>query len=321
MRNSRFQNHVSESSITLPLCMVIGTLVWFWDKNSYTFNYNLPGLAVLVMVMLTTYVVLETANAFAILRIRSRMITAVWVTGISLMSFTHSYSVEWLAVLALAGSHYIMFLTYQQHQPIAHIFHTFVLLGIGSLIIPQLLVFVPMYYWYLLVFMRALTWRGFWAGIVGMVLPISFVLAFCILRNDFSLIWNRIDILLTTKLFATADYSWLLSYKNPETLVFVFISILSFIGIIHYLRNNYNDNIRTRMYLYIYAMQTIGCWLMIICSPDIYHQLAPILMISSSTMIAHFFALTGSVISNIFFILSVITTILLLTLNIGVWSF
>lgn len=301
--------------------MVIGTLVWFWDKNSCTFYYNLPDLAGLVLAMLTTYIVLETANVFALLRIRSRMITAVWVTGISLMSFTHSYSVEWLAALALAGSHYIMFLTYQQHQPIAHIFHTFVLLGIGSLIIPQLLVLVPLYYWYLLVFMRALTWRGFWAGIVGMVLPISFVLAFCILRNDFSLIWNRIDILLATKLFATADYSWLLSYRNPETLVFVFISILSFIGIIHYLRNYYNDNIRTRMYLYIYVMQTIGCWLMIMCSPDMYHQLAPVLVISSSTMIAHFFALTGSIISNIFFILSVITTILLLTLNIGVWSF
>lgn len=321
MRNNRFQNHVSESSITLPLCMVIGTLVWFWDKNSCTFNYNFPDLAGLVLAMLTTYVVLETANVFALLRIRSRMITTVAVVGITLLNFTHTFSWGWVAALALAGSHYIMFLTYQQHQPIAHIFHTFVLLGIGSLIIPQLLVFVPLYYWYLLVFMRAMTWRGFWAGIVGLTLPICFILALCILRNDFSLIWNRIDILLTTKLFATADYSWLLSYRNSETLVFVFISILSFIGIIHYLRNYYNDNIRTRMYLYIYVMQTIGCWLMIVCSPYMYHQLAPILMISSSTMIAHFFALTGSVISNIFFILSVITTILLLTLNIGVWSF
>lgn len=321
MRNNRFQNLISESSITLPLCMVIGTLVWFWNGNILSFEYSLSGTTALIMAIITTYVVMETANTYSLLRIRSRMIATVWVVGISLMTFTHTFSEGWVAALTLAGSYYVMFMAYQQHQPVVHVFHTFALLGIALLAVPQLLVLVPLYYWYLLVFLRALTWRGFWGGIVGLALPMCFTIGWSIIRGDFHFIYGRIENLLATGLFVKDDYTWMLDYKNPETLAFAFISLLSLVGIVHYLRNYYNDKIRTRMYLYIYVMQTIACWLIIICSPDMYHLLAPSLMLGASTMIAHFFALTGSVISNLFFYLTLAATLSLFVLNLGIWNF
>lgn len=321
MRNNRFQNHISESSITLPLCMVIGTLVWFWNGKKQAFDYTLSGVAALSLGILTTYVVMETANIFALLRIRSRMIATVWVVGISLMSFTHVFSDGWIAALAMAGSHYAMFLTYQQHQPVVHIFHSFLLLSIASLAIPQLLILVPLYYWYLLVFLRALTWRGFWAGIVGMVLPMCFVLGWSILCDDFNFLFSWINELITTDIFVAEDYAWMLTYQNTETLVFALVSLLSLVGIVHYLRNYYNDKIRTRMYLYIYVIQTVVCWLMILLSPDLYHHLAPVLMLGASTMIAHFFAQTRSIVSNLFFCLTLLIILALFTLNLGIWNF
>lgn len=321
MRNNRFQNHISESSITLPLCMVIGALVWFWNGEKQAFDYTWSGVVSLSLATLTTYVVMETANVFALLRIRSRMIATTWVVGISLMSFTHLFSEAWIAALAMAGSHYVMFLTYQQHQPVVPIFHSFLLLGAASLAVPQLLIFVPLYFWYLLVFLRALTWRGFWAGIVGLVLPMCFVLGWSILRDDFSFLLGRIDKLMTTDVLVADDYAWMLTYQNAETLVLALVSLLSLVGIVHYLRNYYNDKICTRMYLYIYVIQTIAYWLMILLSPDLYHLLAPVLMLGASTMIAHFFAQTGTIVSNLFFCLTLLAVITLFTLNLGIWSF
>lgn len=321
MRNKRFQNHVSESSVTLPLCMVIGTLVWFWNPGTLSFEHSTTSLAALALAILSTYVITETSNVFALLRIRSNMITSVWLMGISLMTFTHAQSSGWMAALAMAGSYYAMFLTYQQHEPVIHVFHSFLLLGLASLAVPQLLVFVPLYYWYLLVFMRCLTWRTFWAGITGLLLPMSFILGWSIATQDYSFMFNRINCFLSTRLLHAEDYAWMLSFQSAEALSFAFLSLLTLIGLVHYLRNYYNDKIRTRMFLYIHVIQTVASWLVILCVPNTIHTMAPVFMLGASTLVAHFFALTGSILSNLFFCLTIIITIFLLVINLGLWTF
>lgn len=321
MRNNRFQNHVSESTVTLPLCMVIGALAWFWNGNNQEFDYSHSAIISLALAAISTYIVIETSNVFALLRIRSSMIATVWVVCISLTPYIHTFSEAWIAVPALAGSYYVMFLTYQQHEPVIHVFHTFVLLGIASLAIPQLLVFVPLYYWYLLVFLRSLTWRGLWAGLVGLILPMCFVLGWSIVSDNYSLLWSWTEGLLNTDLFNAGNYAWMLSYKEPEALGFALLTLTALISIVHYLRNYYNDKIRTRMFLYIYVMQTAITWLLVVAMPDMYSLLAPVLMLSASTMIAHFFALTGTIVSNLFFCLTLLLTLMLFTLNLGIWTF
>lgn len=321
MRNNRFQNHVSESSITLPLCMVIGALVWFWNGDTNGFSYTIPSLVAFAMAVLTTYAIMETSNVFSILRIRSNMIAVVWVTLISFSIFTHTFYECWIAALAIAGSHYVMFLSYQQHEPIMHVFHAFLLVGVAVLAIPQLIILIPFYYWYLLIFLRCMTWRGFWAGLVGLTLPACFALGWSIFIDDYSFMSGRIEDLASTRLLQAEEYGWMLSYRNNNAIGFALVSLLSLVGIVHYLRNYYNDKIRTRMYLYIYVMQTMVCWLMIVCMPDMYQLLAPVLMVSASTMIAHFFALTGSLASNLFFCATIIAIIFLFIINLGIWTY
>ena len=321
MRNNRFQNHVSKSTLTLPLCMVTGALAWFWNGSTHEFTISNSALASLLLAAVCTYIVIETSNLFALLRIRSSMIAAVWVVCISMLPSLHSFSMGWVAVPALAASYYVMFLAYQQHEPVLHVFHSFLLLGIASLAIPHMLAFVPLYYWYLLVFLRCLTWRGFWAGTVGLALPVCFVLGWCILTRDFTFILSRWELLQTTRLFPADGYAWLMSYREPQAQSFAFVTLLSMIGIVHYLRSYYNDKIRTRMYLYIYVMQTVASWLMIVCIPDLYNLVYPVFLLGASTMIAHYFALTGTIVSNLLFCLCLVITIALFTLNTGLWTF
>lgn len=321
MRNNRFQNHVSKSTLTLPLCMVTGALAWFWNGTTQEFSFSNLALASFLLAAVCTYIVIETSNFFALLRIRSSMIAAVWVVCISMLPALHSFSMGWVAVTALAASYYTMFLAYQQHEPVLHIFHSFLLLGIASLAIPHVVVFITLYYWYLLVFLRCLTWRGFWAGTVGMALPACFALGWCILSRDFGFIQGRLELLQATRLLPADGYAWLMSCREPQALNFTFITLLSVIGIVHYLRTYYNDKIRTRMYLYIYVMQTVASWLLMVCLPDLYYLVYPVFLLGASTMIAHFFALTGTIVSNLLFCLCLILALMLFTLNMGLWTF
>jgi hypothetical protein len=148
-----------------------------------------------------------------------------------------------------------------------------------------------------------------------------FVLGWSIVSNDYVFLWNWIEELLNTDMFGAGNYAWMLSYKEPETLGFALLTLTALISIVHYLRNYYNDKIRTRMFLYIYVMQTMVSLLLVVAMPNLYKLLAPVLMLGASTMIAHFFAQTGTIVSNLFFCLTLLLTLMLFTLNLGIWTF
>lgn len=320
MRNKRFQNLVSKSSLTLPLCLVIGLLVWFWDAGSGSYKYSHSSLVALLLFLATAYVITETSTTFSLLRVRSRMITCVWLLGASLIPFIHVFSYGWIAAAAMAGSYHIMFLSYQEHEPVTHVFHTFLLLGCAILFVPELVILIPLYYWYMLVMLRCMSWRSLWAGLVGILCPFCFTIGWSILSEDYRLLQSWITTISDTHPFFQQDYIRLLSYTNVETQQCIFWGVLSLISIIHFMQTYYNDKIRTRMYLYIYVVQTAVCWLVILALPDRLHIMFPIMLMNVSTLIAHYFTLTCSRLSNAFFCLTLLAYIGLLTYNLRIWT-
>lgn len=319
MRNSRLQNHISESPLILPTCAVFAAVLWFIRFNPVSFATDNGTVASLLLAALTTYLVKETSSINNLLRIRSNMVPAVWVMGITMMTFAHEFSVSWLAVPLMAYSHYLLFSTYQKHNPVICSFHIFFLLGTSILLIPQLYIFVPLYFWYMAVFMRSLSWRAFWAGLIGLSLPAWFLIGWCAVAGDFGNVSNVLQIISNPHSVNPDSYTPYLSIHNIRTLTWLFVTFVSFVATVHYMRTYFNDNIRTRMYLYVYVMQIAAVWLLLLWQPDLYNRLMPLLMLCSCTMIAHFFALTGSIISNLFFVLSVFALGALTLINMGLW--
>ena len=168
MRNSRLQNQISESALTLPVCAVVAAVLWPVRCNPLSYDMGVATAVSLLAAVFTTYLIMETNSANSLLRIRSRMVSTVWVMGISMMTFAHDLSVTWLVVPLIAFSHYLLFRTYQMHEPVGYSFHIFFLLGTSILLIPQLCILVPLYFWYMAIFMRSLSWRALWAGIIGL---------------------------------------------------------------------------------------------------------------------------------------------------------
>ena len=93
------------------------------------------------------------------------------------------------------------------------------------------------------------------------------------------------------------------------------VALLSIISILHYLRTNYDDKIRVRMILYIYVSQTLLLMAFLVLQPAYYPTTMALLVASASPLIAHYFSLTRSWLSAIFFLLSILLTAGMATLN------
>ena len=262
---------------------------------------------------------METNTANSLLRIRSRMVSAVWVMGIAMMTFSHDFSVTWIIAPLIAASHNLLFKTYQDTNPVNYSFHIFFLLGTSILFMPQLSVLIPLYFWYMAVFMRSLSWRAFWAGLIGLTMPSWFLFGWCVANGDYAIVSNIVSTIVSLKPTYPASNAPLLTLHDTRTLTWGFLTSVSSVAAIHYLRNYFKDKIRTRMYLYVYVIQTAAIWLLLLWQPDKYDQLMPLFMLCASTLIAHHFALTGTILSNLFFILSVLAWGALTTINMGLW--
>ena len=100
-----------------------------------------------------------------------------------------------------------------------------------------------------------------------------------------------------------------------------FVCLLSIVGMIHYLQTKYNDKIHVRMILYIYTIQTFLLILYLLLQPCQYQNTMALLVVSASPLIAHYFSLTGSWLSNIFFIMSLLLCSAMAYFNLWMTSF
>lgn len=310
MRYNRFQNKVSSSYLTLPVCAVLVTLLWFLPVEpqqmvSHTVSW--------VITILTTYILMETNTINSLIRVRTRMVSVVWLAGIGIMSYLHTFSVTTIALLMMAGSYYILFGCYQQTDSVLNTFHSFTLLSIAIILVPQLVVMVPLYYWYLLIFMRSVTWRSFWAGILGLLLPVWFLVIGSFIVDRMDIVMERISELVTIQPLTSGNYT---SLSAVQLINGAYVMLLSAVGIINYLVNYYDDKIRTRMILYIYVMQSVCVFVLILLQTRLYDVLLPVLWLNVCPLVAHFCALTGSRISNAFFCLILLLTVLVGYVNI-----
>ena len=93
------------------------------------------------------------------------------------------------------------------------------------------------------------------------------------------------------------------------------VCLLSIVGIVHYLRTNYDDKIRVRMFLYIYVSQTLLLMAFLWLQPAHYQTTMALLTASASPLIAHHFALSRGISGTVFFLLSLLLTAGMATLN------
>ena len=309
MRNKRLQNQVTAGRFTLPAVTLICTLCWvstsflfpqlasiptqdnqpfFWQSIQ---SFLLPGWAEQIVSFLIYaiigYFLIELNNQFGIIRMRASMQTAIYFLFVTVCPEMHLLYAGDIAALASLISIYFLFRSYQQSHAAGYLFYSFLFIGMGSIIFPQLTVF-------------SVLWIPYW-----------FLFGHAFFYNEMDLFYRPFIELST---FGEAFH--LQTLQSWELAILGYLLILFIVSAVHCIAAGFEDKIRTRAYLQFLIDLTIFLFLLIAIQPNYCNDLLPLLMISNSILIGHFFVLTNSKSSNVFFIISLVSLTLLFAFNI-----
>lgn len=326
MIRNRFQQKMVTGRFTLPVVVIISTLVWiiaffvrpvqvssnlylFWQEFLGLLPINLTGEVISYFVYgVTGYLLIELNNTFSVIRIRTSLQCTVFVFLVTACSFLFPLQTGSIANLCLLTGIYYLFRTYQKQEPVAHLFHSFLFVSIGSLLFPELLFYIPLFLIGAYNF-KSLTFRTFFAGILGLSLPYWFLLGYAYFYEQMKLFYAPF-IELTS--FAPIDYVHVQLY---HILSGAFIIVLFIVASTHSIIVGYQDKIRTRSYLNFLIMITIGTIIYCFLQPQQMNFIFPVMLTGSSLLIGHLFALTSSKLSNIVFIISFLLMVALTYYN------
>lgn len=291
-RKKRLHNYLAESLLTLPVCMVLAVLLWgchlLADIPS-AWQEWVQRAGGLCAILLTTYVITETNNTYQLIRIRTRLTASVSILLMAAMGCMHAWGLPSAATLASVCCYSLIMRCYQQAESSGRFFHVTLLIALGSLWDPLLALFLVPAYFYMAVYMRAMSARTFWGGMIGASLPYLMWYFGCFLTDrPLPAPFAEVSEWLTNALWNDG------SLTHEQLMVWGCLAFYSLIGIVHYWYANYNDKIRTRQMQYIYVGQTLLLHLCIAAHPASFDVLAPLLAIACTPLLTHYVALTRS---------------------------
>lgn len=332
MRNKSLQSQVTTGRLTLPVVILICALCWvltyflFPDSiASTTSKYSssflqstrdllLPGWAERIISFLVCaiigYFLIELNNQFSIIRMRASMQTAIYFLLVTVCPGMHLLYIGDIVALGSLISIYFLFKSYQQAQAAGYLFYSFFFIGAGSILFPQLTILSVL--WLLESYrFQSLTPRSFCGALLGWMLPYWMLFGHAFFYNEMELFYRPFNQLLT---FGEVFH---LPILQPwELAILGYLLVMFIVSAVHCIAAGFEDKIRTRAYLQFLIDLTFFLFLLIALQPIYCSALLPLLIISSSILIGHFFVLTNSKSSNVFFIISLVGLILLFAFNI-----
>ena len=293
---------------TLPVVILICLLLWGSTFQEWN---ELISLGVTIII---GYVFIETNTTFNLIRTRTSMpVCLYWLIATALF-FLHPFEWTNLVPLVFILATYQLFHSYESVSSSPFIFHSFLFIGLGSIAFPQLLYMVPML-WGSMIPFRAISIKSFFASIIGLMTPYWFIFGY-------ALYFNEMHILLTP--LREAAHLYPIDYSHltlPEIASWGFITLLLIISGFHYWQISYMDKTRTRIYHSYLAIAGFWATLLSILQPVHWCEWLSIQLICTAFLCGHLFSLTRNRFSGIFFIVTFVLYILLMSFNLWMQYF
>ena len=279
------QNKVAESRLTLPVSVALFIVVRLFQGV----GVSLTAAAAALLCLCTAAVMLETNVALQILRVRSRLGESLWLLLAAAMPFLYGLGAPAGCAFCLAAGMGLLLCCYQNRNAVLLVFHSFLFLGAGSLLSPVMIPLALLFYFCLAFLMRAFSWKGLWAGIVGLLTPYWCWVAWEACVGDVMRVADHV----------LALWLWVLDWDGLSLLpavrllpVWCLLVFFGLTGIIHYMRKRYDDKIRTRMMLYVYVCVTVFLHVAFLLLPGQRMELLAMMAVSTSPLMAHYWAMT-----------------------------
>lgn len=282
---------------------------YLWEMIT---SFPLPDwvnrLVSFLLYLIIGYLLIVLNNTFVIIRLRASMQTCFYLLLTAVYPTIHQLYAGDVATLTFVIALFFLFKTYQQPQASGYVFHSFLFIGLGSLVFPQITWLTPVLFIGLFNF-QALTPQSFFAALIGWSLPYWFLLGHAFFYGQMEIFYRPFIELAT---FQPIDFS---SFNTVEIITLGYYFILFAVSTIHSFLQSYKDKIRTRIYLRFFILLTFFLFLFILVQPAHYVDVLPLLLIGVSMLIGHMFVLTNSKASNFFFISTGIGLIALFLFN------
>lgn len=327
LRTKRFQNRITAGHLTLPAAILISVACWIltaillpemevkrdnsplWEVFG---NFSVPAWACrflsFILYSIIGYFLIELNNAFGLIRMRASVQTAIYFLLVSICPGIHILYAGDLAAAAVLVALFFLFKSYQQARPASYLFHAFVFIGVGSLLFPQLILFVPVF-WMGAYNFQSLQLKSFFASLTGWSVPFWFLLGHAYWHGQMDLFYRPFRELAA---FTPVRFDFL-----PWELASIgYLLVLFIVSSTHCLVAGYEDKIRTRSYLHFLIFLNLCIFIYIGLQPSPGIHLLSFLLIGVSILAGHFFALTSSRSSNIFFICALAGLFILFGFNI-----
>lgn len=321
-----FQKRIVSSRATLPVVGMGALGLWYsmpveqtsslFSATDYGFWHYLPasfqegnwalafGLGFSALVV---YLMVELNNANVLLRTSSRMLGSMLAFLLAWIGLAHTFHPGHILMLATLLSFFPLFASYQNPQPVLS-FLVHLILSLASFVFPKFL-WMVLIYWLIQAFFRAFSLRCWMASLLAILLPYWFyggiavmtgmVPAFCEhLQRVVDLHW--------------ADYSQL---NIRHLLVFGFLFLLFLTGIINFTIHQYLDNARIRTLFNALIFHGLIVTLFICLQPHYFVTLSMLLLVDTSILFGHFFALTHTRFSHIYCLVLFVLALLVLAVQ------
>ena len=301
----RLQNRIAESGLVLPLMSLYALLVWLLAGLLRYWWW--PQLACFI---LSAYLMVELNNANSLLRVRSRMVSGVFIGLSCAMSFLFGSLSGALVQLFFIASLLLLFSLYQSPQFLGRIFYAFLLLGLSSLLSVYMLLLVPLLWLLMATHLQSMSWRGLFASLIGLVTPYWFVSLWFILQRDFTLPAAHFASLVA---FVPPPDAYAAVLVGPsalgQLLAYVLTAVLTVVGVVHFWRQSIDEKIRTRLLYGLFAWLTAALLLLVALQPQLYDPLMRVALVCVSPLVAHFMTLSSSRLTNIAFFVILAATL------------
>ena len=116
------------------------------------------------------YFLIELNNRFSIIRMRASVQTAIYFLLVTVCPEMHLLYAGNVAAITFLFSIYFLFKSYQQAQASGYLFYSFLFIGAGSILFPQLTFFSVLWVFEAHRF-QSLTFRSFCGALVGWTMP------------------------------------------------------------------------------------------------------------------------------------------------------
>ena len=305
---NKFQIDVATGRFTLPVVILVCLFLWVLTSGEWQDAISLLTCAA------TAYLLIEVNTAFALIRTRTAAHVSLYVFLTTICLFLHPLQLTTFVPLAFLISVSQLFRSYESAYASESIFHAFLFIRIGSLMFPQLLYFVPLFYLSMISF-RSLSLKSFFAGIIGLAVPYWFLFGYAFYYDQMDLFYRP---MLEVVHFQPISYHTL----GLEQLISCgVVTLVSLVSSVHYFNVSYLDKVRTRIFLFFLIAVEVWTYLLGILQPQHFNVLLQIQIITGSILTGHLFTLTRNRFSGIFFIITFVILIALTIYNLWMQFF